>query len=246
VSQSLLLELLPGVVAGSRKYARSSAAYDAYLKGRFFWHKMTADAIRSSVAHFNEALAIDPEFAPAYAGLADCYAQMGSVRVGMAKPLDALTEARTYLNRAMELDDMLAEAHCTSGLIKSWYEFDWVGAEREFQLALRLDPGQVTALLWQSLYLSAMGRHHEAIASMRRARESEPLSASVNMYLGVAQTHAGHYDLAIRQLNQAIELDPHYYRPYMFLGRVLMFVGRYQDAVASQYGVTGPDALAVG
>jgi TolB-like protein len=233
VSQSLVLELLPGAAVGSRKYARSSAAYDAYLQGRFFWHKMTADAIRSSVARFNEALAIDPKFAPAYAGLADCYAQMGSVRVGMAKPLDALTEARTYLNCAMELDDTLAEAHCTSGLIKSWYEFDWVGAEREFQLALRLDPGQVTALIWQSLYLSAMGRHHEAIASMQRARESEPISQSVNMYLGVAQTHAGHYDLAIRQLNQAIELEPHYYRPYMFLGRVLMFVGRHQDSIDS-------------
>jgi tetratricopeptide (TPR) repeat protein len=221
------------------------AAYDAYLKGRFFWHQMTADAIRRSVAHFNEALAIDPGFAPAYAGLADCYAQMGSVRVGMAKPLDALTEARTYLNRAMELDDTLAEAHCTSGLIKSWYEFDWVGAEREFQLALRLDPGQVTALLWQSLYLSAMGRHSEAIASMQRARESEPLSPGVNMYLGVAQTHAGQYDLAIRQLNQAIELDPHYYRPYMFLGRALAFVGHHQEAITSfQKALTiNPDNL---
>lgn len=245
VSKSLVLELLPDAVVGSRKYARSSAAYDAYLRGRFFWHKMTADAIRSSVAHFNEALAIDPKFAPAYAGLADCYAQMGSVRVGMAKPLEALTEARSYLNRAMELDDTLAEAHCTSGLIKSWYEFDWVGAEREFQLALRLDPGQVTALLWQSLYLSAMGRYREAIASMERARESEPLSSSVNMYLGVAQTHAGHYDLAIRQLNQAIELDPHYYRSYMFLGRALMFVRRHDDAIAAFQKAlsTNPDNL---
>jgi len=233
VSQSLVLELLPGAVMGSRKYARSTAAYDAYLKGRFFWHKMTSDAIRRSVAHFNEALAIDPAFAPAYAGLADCYAQMGSVRVGILNPLEAMTQAQTYLTRAMDLDDTLAEAHCTSGLIKSWYEFDWVGAEREFQEALRLDPGQVTALLWQSLYLSVMGRHQEAIASMQRARESEPLSQSVNLYLGVAQTHAGHYDLAIRQLQQAIELDPHYYRPYMFLGRALMFVGRHREAIDS-------------
>jgi tetratricopeptide (TPR) repeat protein len=78
-----------------------------------------------------------------------------------------------------------------------------------------------------------MGRSSEAIASMQRARESEPLSSSVNMYLGVAQTHAGHYDLAIRQLQQAIELDPHYYRPYMFLGRVFMFTGRSQEAIDS-------------
>ena len=125
VSQSLALELLPGSAVGSRKYARSSAAYDAYLKGRFFWHKMTPDAIGSSIAHFNEALTIDSQFAPAYAGLADCYAQMGSIRLGMLKPFEALEKARPCLQRAMELDDTMAEAHCTSALIKIWYDFDW-------------------------------------------------------------------------------------------------------------------------
>ena len=93
VSESLTLELLPGAAVGSRKYARSSAAYDAYLKGRFFWHKMTPDATHRSIANFNEALAIDPDFAPAYAGLADCYAQMGSIRLGMLKPFEALDES---------------------------------------------------------------------------------------------------------------------------------------------------------
>lgn len=233
VSQSLALELLPGAAVGSRKYAQSSAAYDAYLKGRFFWHKMTPDATCSSIANFNEALAIDPDFAPAYAGLADCYAQMGSIRLGMLRPLEALAKARPYLQRAMELDDTMAEAHCTSALIKFWYDFDWAGAEREFKVAISLDPGQVTALLWHSLYLTAMGRHQEAIASLRRARDSEPLSPGVNMYLGVAQTNAGQYDLGIRQLNQTIELDPHNYRTYFFLGRSLCGAGRYQEAIAA-------------
>jgi TolB-like protein len=231
VSQSLALELLPGAAVGSRKYARSSAAYDAYLKGRFFWHKMTPDATRSSIANFNEALAIDPEFAPAYAGLADCYAQMGSIRLGMLRPFEALAKARHHLQRAMELDDTMAEAHCTSALIKIWYDFDWPGAERDFKVAISLDPGQVTALLWQSLYLSAMGRHQEAIASVQRARDSEPLSPIVNMYLGVARAHAGQYDLAIRQLNQTIELDPHNYRTYMFLGGALIGAARYREAI---------------
>ena len=199
VSESLTLELLPGAAVGSRKYARSSAAYDAYLKGRFFWHKMTPDATHRSIANFNEALA----------------------------------KARTYLQRAMELDDTMAEAHCTSALIKIWYDFDWPGAEREFKVAIGLDPGQVTALLWQSLYLSAMGRHQEAIASVQRARDSEPLSTIVNMYLGVAQTHAGQYDLGIRQLNQTIELDPNNYRTFMFLGRTLAWAGRNDEAMAA-------------
>ena len=245
VSQSLALELLPGATMGSRKYSASSAAYDSYLKGRFFWHKMTPDGIRSSITYFNESLVIDPKFAPAYAGLADCYAQMGSIRVSMMKPFDALAKARFHLERALEMDNTLAEAHCTHGLIKCWYEFDWSGAEREFQSALALDPSQVTALLWQSLYFSAAGRHEEAIASVQRARESEPLSVATNLYLGVAQTHAGQYDLALRQFRTTLELDPNYYRTYMFMGRALNFTDRQEEAHrAFQQALTlNPDNL---
>lgn len=233
VSQSLALELLPGSAAGSRKYASSSAAYDAFLKGRFFWHKMTSEAIRSSLTYFTEAITVDPGFAPAYAGMADCYAQMGSIRVGTMKPIDALAKARPLLRRAIELDDTMAEAHCTMGLLKSWYDLDWAGAERDFRTALSLDGSHLTTLLWQSLYLSAMGRHEESVASVRRARESEPLSPVMNMYLGVAQMNAGQSDLALRQLTQAIELDPHLYRPHLFLGRVYSNLERHEDAIAA-------------
>ena len=188
---------------------------------------MTTEAIRLSMAYFNEALSIDAGFAPAYAGLADCYAQMGSIRVGLMKPLEALAQAHSHLQRALDLDETLAEAHCTLGLIKSWYDWDWDGAGREFQAALALDPSQITALIWQSLYLSAVGRTQDAIGSMQRAREIEPLSIGVNLYLGVAQTHAGQQDLALRQFQQCVELEPDYYRPYFFLGRNLAWLGRY-------------------
>jgi TolB-like protein/Flp pilus assembly protein TadD len=233
VSASLALELFPSATVGSRRYSRSSAAYDAYLKGRFFWHKMNADAIRSSMAYFHEALSLDRRFAPAHAGLADCYAQLGSVRVGQMKPLEALAKARSHLQKALDLDETLAEAHCTLGLIKSWYDLDWHGAEREFRVALELDPSQITALIWQSLYLSVVGRHREAIESVQRAREIEPLSAGVNLYVGVAQTHAGQYDLALRQIQQSIELDPGYYRSHMFLGRLLSYVGRNDESIGA-------------
>ncbi len=233
VSRSLALELLPGSAGGSTRYARSTAAYDAYLKGRYFWHKMTNEAMRSSMAHFSEAIAIDPNFAPAYAGLADCYAQMGSIRVAMMKPLDALAQARPLLERAMELDSTLVEAHCTLGIIKCWYELDWNGADRAFQKALSLDPGNVTTLVWRSIYLTSFGRHQESIASVQRALECEPLSPVVNAYLGMARANAGQYDLGIRQLNQAIELDPHYYRAYMFLGNALQALDRHAEAIAA-------------
>jgi TolB-like protein len=232
ISQSLSIKLLPAATTGSRQYSRSSAAYDAYLKGRFFWHKMTAEAIRRSMGYFNDALSLDSNFAPAYAGLADCYAQMGSVRVAQMKPVEALAKAGSYLERAFQLDDMLAEAHCTRGLIKSWYEWDWSGAERAFEIALALNPSLVTGLLWQSLCLSAMGNHPEAIASMQRAREIEPLSCSVNLYLGVAQTHAGQHDLAIRQMQQSIELEPGYYRSHMFIGRTFTAINRCEEAIS--------------
>jgi TolB-like protein/Tfp pilus assembly protein PilF len=245
VSQSLALELLPGASVGARRYSRSSAAYDAYLKGRFLWHKMTTDGIRRSIAYFNEALSRDSAFAPAYAGLADCYAQMGSVRVGQMKPLQALETARSYLRKALELDDTLPEAHCTLGLIRSWYELDWSGAEREFQTALELDSSHITALLWQSLLLAAVGRGPEAIRSVQRAREIDPLSVSVNLYLGVAQHHAGQLDLAVRQFQYCLELDPGYYRSYMFMGRALISLDRFDEAVATLSRATelAPDNL---
>ena len=231
VSQSLAFELLPASFIGPRKYARSPAAYDLYLKGRYFWHKMTSHGMRSALHYFTEALALDPECAPADAGLADCYAQMGSVRVAMMKPLEALAKAKPLVERAMEMDNTLPEAHCTLGLLKSWYELDWAGADQEFRQALCLEPNNLAALLWRSLLLSVLGRDDEAIASAQRAFESNPLSPIVNTYLGVAQTHAGQFDLAIRQLNQAIELDPHYYRAHMFLGSALSWADRDAEAI---------------
>jgi TolB-like protein/Tfp pilus assembly protein PilF len=233
VSRSLALTLLPSATIGSRRYSRSSAAYDAYLKGRFFWHKMTRESIRRGMAYFNEALSLDPGFAPAYAGLADCYAQMGTVRVAGMKPIEALANARSHLQRALDLDQTLAEAHCTLGLIKSWYDLDWSGTEREFQTALQLDPSQITALIYQSLYLSVVGRHQEAVQSVRHAREIEPLSATVNLYLGHAYALAGQYDLALRQMQQSIELDPGYYRSHMFLGIQLTRLDRFDEAIAA-------------
>jgi TolB-like protein/Tfp pilus assembly protein PilF len=231
VSRSLALEILPADHIGARKYARSPAAYDSYLKGRYFWHKMTSEGIQRSLHYFNEAIALDSECAPAYAGLADSYAQMGTLRVPMMRSQDALAKAKPLVERAMQIDNTLAEAHCTLALLKSWYELDWAGAQQEFRIALSLAPNNITALLWQSVLLSALGRDEEAIANVQRAFESDPVSPVVNTYLGVARMHAGQFDLGIRHLKQAIELDPYYYRAYMFLGKSLSWLDREADAM---------------
>jgi TolB-like protein/Tfp pilus assembly protein PilF len=246
VSRSLAVELLPSSSSGgSISYSRNPAAYDAYLKGRYFWHKMTSDGMRNSLSYFSEALAIDPRFAPAYTGLADCYLQMGSIRLGLMKPIDALAQARSQLSRAMEIDNTLVETHCTLGLLKMWYDLDWTGAEMEFRRALALDPSHITALLWQAPLLAALNRHTEAIASVQKAKESEPLSPIVHTYLGLTQANCGQFDLAIRQLNLAIELDPFYYRSYVFLGGALEWTDRYDEAIIAYRRaiVLNPDNL---
>jgi len=173
---------------------------------------------------------------------------MGSIRMGLMKPIDALRQARTQLSRAMDIDDTLTETHCTLGLLKIWYELDWAGAEREFGQALALDPNNITALLWQTPLLSAINRHAESIASAQKAKECEPCSPVVNTYLGLALGNAGQFEPGIRQLNLAIELDPFYYRSHMFLGTVLDLSDRREEAIAAyrralELNPDGPESL---
>jgi tetratricopeptide (TPR) repeat protein len=128
------------------------------------------------------------------------------------------------------LNENLAEAHCTLGMLKSWYDADWAGAGEAFQRALTADANSITALIWHALHLSAIGQPQDALRSIKRARELDPLSVIVNTYLGVVHFVLGQYDLAVRQLKQTIELDPYYYRSYLFLGKSLAALGRPGEA----------------
>ncbi len=233
IAQWFAIELVPSTTLVQQKHVPTPAAHDAYLKARFFWHKMTGESIRLSMRYFQEATAADPHFAAPYAGLADCYAQMGSLRVALMKPSEALANAQPLLRRALELNESLAEAHCTLGMLKSWYELDWRGAGAEFQRALQGDANNITALIWYALYLSAIGQPQDALRTITRARELDPLSAVVNTYVGVIYLHLGQLDFALRQLLQAIEFDPYYYRLHMFLGKVFSRLGRRSEAIES-------------
>src|SRR4030095_4456742 len=119
---------------------------------------MTADSMASGIRYFEEAIAADPNYALAYAGLADCYAQMGSIRVALLTPAEALAKAKPMAVRALELDDALPEAHNALALIKCWYELDWTGAGQEFRRALALNPDNVTHAPWYAGYLVAVGQ----------------------------------------------------------------------------------------
>ena len=232
VARSLALELLPGAPAPVKSATRSPA-HEAYLKGRYFWHKITAESLLASSRYFEEAIAADPGYAPAYAGLADCYAQMGSVRVALLTSAEAAAKAKPMAARALDLDDALPEAHNALALIKCWYEWDWDGAGREFRRALALDPDSVTHAPWYGMYLIAIGEPEKALAEIHRAREIDPLSPILNTYVGAIQLNVGQYDLAVRHLRDTIPLETSYYRPYFFLGLALRGLGRYAEAFSA-------------
>ena len=233
VGRSLGVELLPDASLWRSGVAARSPAHEPYLKGRYFWHKMTAESLAVSSRCFEEAIRLDPEYAAAYAGLADCYAQMGSIRVLLLSSEEALAKSKPMANRALELDASLPEGHNALALIRSWYEYDWAGAEAEFRTALTLDPDNVSHAPWYSVLLAALGESEKALAEIYRAQKIDPLSPIIGTYVGVVQMLVGQHDLAVRQLRQSIAIDPSYYRTFLFLGRTLGELGRYEEALAA-------------
>jgi TolB-like protein/Flp pilus assembly protein TadD len=233
VARSLAVELLPAGAGLAPRTSTNSQAHEAYLKGRYFFNRLTADSVAASIRYFEEAIAADPNYALAYAGLSDCYAQMGSIRVALLPPADALAKAKPMAVRALELDDELPEAHNALALVKCWYELDWAGAGEEFRRALALNPDNVTHAPWHAAYLVGVGQPERALAEIYRAREIDPLSPIINAYVGAMQFWAGQPDLSIQQLREAISLDPSFYAPYFFLGETLMRIGRHAEALST-------------
>jgi TolB-like protein/Tfp pilus assembly protein PilF len=231
VARSLALELLPGSVRQLAKSSTESPGYELYLKGRHFFQKLTADNVLASIRYFEQAIAADPNYALAYAGLADCYSQMGSIRIALLTPTEALLKAKPMAVRALELDDALPEAHNALALVKCWYEMDWSGADAEFRQALALNPDNVTHAPWYSVYLTAVDECERALAEIYRAREIDPLSPIINAYVGIIHLFSGQPEPAVQRLEEAIPLDPSYYRPYMFLGQTLLALRRYAEAL---------------
>jgi tetratricopeptide (TPR) repeat protein len=232
VARSLAVELLPGSPAQQNASSISPEAHEAYLKGRYFWHKMTGQSVLAASRFFEEAIAICPNFGPAYAGLADCYAQMGSIRVALLSSAEALDKTKPLALQALQLDDGLSEAHNALALIRCWYELDWKGAAAEFRRALELDPDSTTHAHWHALLLVAIGEPEQALFEIQRGRDIDPLSPVLNTYAGAVQWFLGEYDLALRQLRYASQLDASYYRPYLFMGRTLWAMGQREEAFA--------------
>lgn len=189
-----------------RHYSASPAAYELYLKGRFFWDKRTKQGLSQAIDYFQQAIKADPDYALAYAGLADSYALLDDW--GDTAPRDSFPKARAAAERAIALDDSLAEAHASLAMVREAYDWDWIGAEQEFKRAIELNPNYATAHQWYGLFLASMGHFTEAEAEVRRARELDPLSPIVNMALPEVYTWEHREDDAIAEYKKIVIMDP--------------------------------------
>ena len=205
-------------------------AYEEYLRGRYAWNKRTPGRIEEAIVHFRNAIDQDPAFAPAYAGLADSYNQMGSVQIGSKSPLETRPLAVAAARKAMEIDDNLPEAHAALGMAVI-YDWKWEEAEREYRRALELGPGLAQPRAWYAIYLMARNRMADAIVEVRRAVEQDPLSAPIRgtlvWILGVARSK----DEAIREGLRALEISPNDPLTLWRMGMVYTSSGQYEKAI---------------
>ncbi len=204
-------------------------AYQEYVRGRYFWNRRTEADLHRAMDHFQAALARDPAFAAAQAGIADCWVLLPLY--SNIPPRDAFPRAIAAANGALRLDPDLAEAHTTLAYARFLYDWSWRAAEEGFRQAQRLDPAYPTAPQWYAYLLTAMGRHEEAIANARLAQRLDPLSLVINADLGFVLYFARRYDEAIAQFERTAELDPRFYYTHFGLALADAAAGRHDAAI---------------
>jgi len=212
-----------------KRDSTNAEAYQFYLRGRYFWNKRTGDGMMKSIDYFTRAIEKDPAYALAYAGLADAYAILPNY--SQTPWNESYPQAKAAVLKALELDDNVAEAHISLANLRLWH--DWgQGADEEFKRGIELSPSYATGHHWYSIYLSAMGRHQEAIAEMKEAQELDPFSLIINTQLGLPYLYARQYDQAIAHFQKAIEMDPSFAFAHYALAEAYDRKGRYDEALA--------------
>jgi Predicted integral membrane protein len=208
-------------------------AFDDYLQGRYlYWNKRTEDNLNKAIELFQSAIKEDPNYAPAYVGLADCYNSLGTVQMGAFPPVEGRRRAEEAATKALELDSELAEAHSSLGQVKH-YNWNWTEAERDFKRAIELNPNSANAHNFYASYLMSRGRIDESIALSDRARELDPFSLSISAQRGFLLENARRYAEAIEQLRGVIAMDPGHYQAYWFLGHAYAANRQFDEAVAA-------------
>lgn len=213
----------------TRRLTDSADAYRAYLQGRYDWSQRSEASLKRAIELFRQAVAIDPQFAAAFSGLADCYSTLGYL--SYLSPAESFPEARRHATRALELDASLAEAHASIGFVLLYFEWDWVGAEVAFQRAIALDPDHAASHQWYSIYLLAAGRPAEAFREIELAQQRDPLSLPVNTDLGFHYYYTAQYEEAVKQLRLVLDMNPDFMPAHLWLGRAYQELGRFDEAL---------------
>jgi len=215
----------------TKRYTESGEAYRLYLKGRYFWNKRLVEGLKKAGEYFHRATEIDPDYALAYVGIADCY-NMLSFFSGFS-PKEFYPKAKQAVAKSLELDEALAEAHASLALVEMMADHDWVGAEHRFQRSIKLNPAYTPARQWYAKLLTALGRHDEALAEIKRAQDLDPLSLIIGAIVGFVYYYAREYEQVIYHSQKNLELDPHFALTYWDLGWAYQQKGIYDEAVAT-------------
>lgn len=214
----------------TRRETSSPEAYQLYLQGRYYWNKRTQETARKSIEYFQQSIDLDPNYALAYAGIADSYIILGVYSA--LPPSEAFTKAKAMAQKALQLDESLAEAHTALAYVQFRYEWDWSAAEAEYRRAIELNPKYATAYQWESLNLAAVGRLDEAISEMARAEELDPLSPIINSNMEWVLYLAHRNDDAIAHCRKTLQIDPSFFATHKYLGLVYVQKGMYEQAIA--------------
>jgi len=229
IVRALEMKLTPEVKAQiQKKPTENMEAYNLYLQGRWFWNKRTLGDSQKAIEYFERAIEIDPNYALAYAGIADSYILIGNF--GMLQAL-TLPKAKEAALKALEIDSMRAEAHTSLGMFKLLYDNDWMGSEKEFKKAIELNPNYATAHHWYAYLLVYLSRFDEATREIQKALELDPLSLAINRDVGEILYYSREYDRAADALQRAIEMDPDFPGSHYCLGRVYLEKSMYEEAL---------------
>jgi len=214
----------------SKHYTDNVEAYQLYLKGRYSTEQFTQESVNKGIGYFQQAIAKDPNYALAYAGIAEANFEVSSQYVA---PREAMPKVKEAASKALSLDDSLAEAHTLMGMAYAAYDHDYSAAEREFKRGTEFNPGSPFVHQWYAYYLTGMGRNKEALLELQRAQELDPLSDAVGLLYGLNFVFSDQFDRAIEQSRKMIQGDPNFWFGHFFLGWALAREGKYDDAITS-------------
>ena len=230
VSEKLRLKLTEDERKGLAKQPTENIeAYHLYLKGRYFWNKYYMKQVQKGLAYFQQAIDLDPEYALAYAGVADSYYRLSSTQL---RPTEAFPRAKAAAIRALELDETLSEAHASLGLVKLYYDHDFRGAETSYRRAIETNPNASLAHQRYGTYLMYMARFEESMREFKLAYELDPLSLQINVNISTVLLLTRRFEEAIRQYQKTLDIDPNYYPARYGLGCVASAQGNYSEAVS--------------